>query len=91
MEHLLDLLKLLDNDQLLAIFEKVVRAKCVVTWPEQPGDEEKKARMQQIAVQIVGVGFERRLANELQQRADGVRMKLKAIAPNGILPSADHP
>jgi hypothetical protein len=86
-EHLLDLLNLLDNDQLLTIFEKVVRAKNVVTWPEQPGDDERRARLQQISVQIVGVGFERRLANELQQRADGVRAKLKAVAPNGILPS----
>ena len=90
MEHLKTLLNLLDNDQLLIIFEKVVRAKSVTTWPEQPGDQEKKIRLQQIYAQIIEVGFERRLAEELQRCAAVVQGRLKELAPNGIMPSTDH-
>lgn len=37
------ILKLLDNEQLLSLFEKVVRERSIVTWPTDPKDEEEKA------------------------------------------------
>ena len=87
MELVLTLLGLLDKSQFLVLYEKVVLKKSVVTWPEAPGDEEKKARLEQLYLLMSGVGFERNLVNELQRSASAVRSQLKRQAPNGILPS----
>lgn len=90
MECVLILLNLLSDEELLTLFAKVTRAQNVVRWPEQPGDEAKKAQVRQLHVQILAVGFDRGLARELQECVARTRANLKALAPNGILPSADH-
>ncbi len=87
MEYVEILLNLLSDEELLALFAKVTRAQNVVRWPEQPGDEARKAQIRQLHVQILAAGFDRGLANDLQQCVSQVRANLKKLAPNGILPS----
>lgn len=73
------ILKLLDNEQLLSLFEKVVRERTIVAWPTDPKHEEEKALLKQLHAVLLSAGFDRLLAGALSERDQAVRAKIEQL------------
>jgi hypothetical protein len=85
------ILHLLTNEQLLDLFEKVTCERVTITWPIRPEEERKQQQLNLIRALILNIGYDRGLANDLQERAIQSRLKLESITrkTGGILPPED--
>lgn len=73
------LLKLLDNEQLLSLFEKVVRERTIVKWPADPKDDQERVLLKDLHALILSAGFDRNLASDQSLRDQAVRDKLEQL------------
>jgi hypothetical protein len=70
------LLKLLNSDEFLVLFEKVVRERNMRVWPVPADAEEKQVALKQLHGVILSAGFDRGLASALQESEQKVREQL---------------
>ncbi len=73
------ILSLLDDEQLLRLYEKVERKRLMVVWPAPPDEEEQKALLKDLHMHLLSAGYDRHLAQVLNERDQQVRRQIAEL------------
>jgi hypothetical protein len=70
------LLKLLNDDEFLTLYGKLVRERSRTVWPTPPNEGEIKAQLKQLHGMLLSAGVDRGLGSALLEREAEVREQL---------------